>query len=59
MINQISQNGRKAYGVADFVVDEKEELKQIPNDCGMGSTVLVISEKKVYVKNGAGKWVDL
>ena len=59
MVQLLSASGKKTYGINEYAVDTYEEIAQIPQSCGMGSTVLVISEKTVYVKNGAGKWVAL
>ena len=59
MIKLISQSGQKTYGVNEYVVDDREEINEIPRSCSMGTTVLVINEKTVYIKNGAGKWVAL
>lgn len=43
-------------GIKEFVADTKADLNDI-TDCEMGSTCLVLSELKLYIKNSKGEWV--
>mgnify|MGYP001068121654 CR=1 FL=1 len=40
-----------------YVCDTQEDLKNLPNNCTMGSTARVISPLAVYKRNSTGKWV--
>ncbi len=43
--------------LGDYVCDTQEDLKNLPNNCTMGSTARVISPLAVYKRNSTGKWV--
>lgn len=58
MFKMTKSDSEIQYGVKEFVCDTIEDLKNLPR-CEMGSSVIVLSEASVYVKNGAGKWVKL
>ena len=58
MYKVISNDGDVAYGIKELVCDTVEDLKTLPS-CQMGSSVLVIEDATVYMKNGEGEWVKL
>ena len=43
--------------LGDYVCDTQEDLKNLTNNCTMGSTARVISPLAVYKRNSTGKWV--
>lgn len=43
--------------LGDYVCDTLEDLKNLPDNCVMGSTARVISPLTIYRKNSAGKWI--
>jgi hypothetical protein len=45
-------------GIKEYVADTEEELNTI-TACEMGSTVLVISSGKIFIKDGKENWVEL
>lgn len=45
-------------GIKEYVADTEEELNTITG-CEMGSTVLVISNGKIFIKDGKENWVEL
>ena len=57
MIKLISQSGRAAYGVCEYLIDFENELQQIPNWCSIGSTVIVVETGKKYIKTSVGEWI--
>ena len=59
MIKLISSNGNIQYNVNEYVCDTLEELENLPKNCAMGSTCIVISTSELYMMNGEKKWVKL
>lgn len=59
MFRLIAANGDIQYDINEYAIDSPEDLANIPKDCAMGSTAIVISTAEVYMKNGAGEWVKL
>lgn len=57
MYSYISQSGRVAYGVKEYILDTKQELATVPMDCAMGSAAIIIEDGSTYVLNGQGEWV--
>ena len=43
--------------LGDYVCDTLEDLKNLPDNCVMGSTARVISPLTIYRKNSEGKWI--
>jgi hypothetical protein len=56
--NTISTNGQVQYGISEFVVDSPEDIQKLPL-CGMGSSVICLSNGNVYMKNSSGEWIEL
>lgn len=59
MINILSDNGNISYGVKDFCLDSKADLKNLPKDCRAGSTAFVIEDNSAYMLNSSGEWVKI
>ena len=50
-----AHDGDIEYGVNEYVCDTTDDLESLPR-CKMGSTVLVLKDSSVYVKDGNGDW---
>lgn len=59
MINIMSNSGRTAYGLKDYVIDKKTDLQSLPVDVPMGSTAFCIEDGSVYMINSSGEWVEI
>ncbi len=59
MVNVLSQNGQITYDVYEFAIDTPEDLKKLPTKSAPGSIAIIISTGAVYMKNSAGKWVEI
>lgn len=59
MIKVIRQNGDVVYDIKDFVCDTPDDLENLPKNCDMGSTCLIISTSEVYMMNSSREWVKL
>lgn len=59
MFNLISSNGETQYDVKEYVCDNPDDIKTIPNNCAMGSQIIVISTGDVYMLNGLREWVKV
>lgn len=55
MYQKLTQSGRAAYGIAEYVADEKADVARIPR-CVMGSTVFIIHTKETYMIDSQGVW---
>lgn len=53
----ISENGQVKKDIYEVVVDTIEDIQTLPEHFGVGSTVLVIADTTVYIKNNQGEWV--
>lgn len=58
MFRKLSQNGRVAYDIAEFIVDEKSDILKLPR-CAMGSTVYIIRTKEKYMVDSIGTWYSM
>lgn len=56
--NTLSTNGQVQYGITEFVIDSPDDLQKLPR-CLMGSSALCLSNGSVYIKDSAGKWVEI
>lgn len=56
MIKMTSQNGEIVYDVKEYVCDSPDDLPNLPRNCGMGSTCIVISTSEVYMMNSEREW---
>jgi hypothetical protein len=54
-----SQNGDVVYDIKEYVCDGPEDIANLPRNCGMGSTCVVISTSEVYMMNSKGEWVKI
>ena len=59
MVRLIASNGEIQYDVNEYCIDSPDEIANLPKDCAMGSTAIVISTAEIYMKNGSGEWVKL
>ena len=58
MISTISNSGKLAYGLQDFICDTPADIKDLPsNGCAPGSTASVISTGDEYIMNSKGEWI--
>ena len=58
-ISMISTNWNIQYNVDEFVIDSPDELKKLPKKSVSGSVAICTSTGDVYIKNGAGEWVEI
>ena len=57
MINLYKQDGETLYGIKEFLLDSKEDVKDLPIEkVHIGSTALVISSGDLYMLNGNKEW---
>ena len=59
MIKLTASNGEVLYGVNEYVCDTPEDIVDLPLNCSMGSTALVISTGQIYMRNSEGEWILL
>lgn len=59
MYKMTSQNGDVVYDVKEYVCDGPEDIANLPRNCGMGSTCVVISTSEVYMMNSKSEWVKI
>lgn len=57
MIKILSQNGKIAYGVKEYIIDKKEELNTYNFQCDTGSSVFIIETQETYILNGKNEWI--
>lgn len=43
--------------LGDYICDTVDDLKDLPEDCEMGSIARIITPPAIYRKNSAGKWI--
>lgn len=59
----IQQSNNTGFDIYELVVDTYEDLEQLPNYIGAGSTVIILSNKEgkleVRMKSPSGEWVVL
>lgn len=59
-INDYSSNGHIAYGIREFVIETKDDLKSLPLNCQLGSAALCLEDGKIYFYSPKQqKWVSL
>lgn len=56
---QMSTNGQVQYGIDEWVIDTKEDLKKLPARSAMGSSALCLADGSVYVKDSKGEWKEI
>ena len=59
MVNLVSENGIKKYGLVRFVVDTPSDLSNLPTSAGIGSTCFVISTSDNYMLNSNKQWIKV
>lgn len=47
------------FSVDEYVCDYASEVAQLPTTSSAGSDALCIENKKVYIFNGEGSWVEI
>lgn len=50
---------REANDYYEFYCDTVDDIADLPTDCQVGSTALVIEGALVYMLNNQGEWVSL
>lgn len=60
MVSTMSNGNKKAYGVAEYVCDTEDDIKDLPTTgCAPGSAAIIISTGSVYMMDSEGKWVEI
>lgn len=59
MVNLYKQDGETLYGIKEYLIDSKEDLKDLPTKTiRIGSTALIIPDGILYILNGHHEWVE-
>ncbi len=58
MITKIKENDNLTYGLSQFIIDNDDEVKDLPVDCAIHSIALSISGN-YFILNGNREWVRL
>ena len=58
MIALLSENGKPAYGICEYVCDSADDVESLPK-APMGSTAFVIATGDVYMINSSKEWVKI
>lgn len=58
-ISIMSQDGKQAYGVKEYVVDTSDDVENLPHNVAPGSVAIVASNSEVYILNNQKEWVKL
>lgn len=56
-INVYSNSGDIEYGIREWIIDTKEDLKNLPRNCEMGSAALCLEDGEVYFFSPTYGWV--
>lgn len=59
MIQMISEDGRLKPKIYEFIVDDADELEELPTNVGVGSTAKCIENSKIYMLNSSGEWIEV
>ena len=59
MISLLSQSGRQADRIKEYVLDDPADLDNLPVTDKMGSTAFIISTSQVYMINSKGEWKEI
>lgn len=59
MISLYKQDGEVLYGIKEFLLDSKDDLKDLPTNLRSGSSAFIIPTGEVYFLNGSKKWVPV
>ena len=59
MINLLSQSGHTSYGIKEYILDNQNDLDNLPITDKAGSTAFVISTSQVYMLNSKGEWKEI
>ena len=54
MVFYITQNGDTVYGIYEFAVDKRSDIKDIPKQCAPGSSCIVIEDSSVWMLGSNG-----
>jgi len=52
-------NTSRDFDQEEFVIDSAEDVENLPDDCGWGSTAICIASGEVYILNSDCEWVVL
>lgn len=58
-ISIMTQDGKQAYGVKEYVVDTPDDVVNLPKNIAPGSTAIIASTSDVYILNNQKVWVKL
>lgn len=56
MITLIKENNRQKYNIKEFVLDNEEEVLNLPIDVEVGSLAYVINSGNFYMINSKKEW---
>lgn len=59
MFNLYKQDGETLYGIKEFILDNTDDIKNLPTNIKVGSTALIIPTAEIYILNGSKKWVEI
>lgn len=59
MVNLYKQDGETLYGIKEYLIDSKEDLKDLPTKkIKIGSTAVMIPDGILYILNSNYEWVE-
>ena len=58
MIIKHSQGDKVNYDIANWIINDVEEISDIP-ECSIGSTVYIISTGEKWIKNDDNEWQEI
>lgn len=47
------------YGIQKYIIDDANDITNLPKECAPGSTAFCIATSEVYMRNSAGEWVKV
>jgi len=59
MVNILAENGKKAYGIIEYICDTDSDVEDLATVAAAGSTAFVIENSKTYMLNGEKEWVEV
>jgi hypothetical protein len=59
MFSIFSNNGKKTYGIKNFIVDTPDDIDNLPKDCHPGCLAFVISNSAYFMMNHKQTWVKV
>lgn len=59
MITVGSMGGKEVAKLTEFYLDDPQDVKDLPTDCAVGSTAIVMATAQVFMMNSRKEWVEL